>query len=189
MARAFITRAGKSYFLKSKLTSKGNKTYYMTATEDDDCLDIVPHGYEIFEKPDIGMLYVRKSKPSKFSEEELKTISRHLKKNEELYDYQIDSVGKTLKIYTAEKELNERLFKIWESQLFPAEKIQSLRKEYMRFEERMRVIKEKDGYTFQRYCYRGSVDGWINIDGGTDLEELAEQNIKHLGFESYYDLF
>jgi hypothetical protein len=57
----------------------------------------------------------------------------------------------------------------------------------------MRVIltqhKSEREFVFQRYCYRGSIDDWIVIDSGSDLEALAQKNLYHLGKESYYELF
>jgi hypothetical protein len=64
---------------------------------------------------------------------------------------------------------------------------------FARYEERMRIIlvhrKGEREFIFQRYCYRGSIDDWITIDSGSDLEALVEKNLYHLGKESYYKLF
>jgi hypothetical protein len=43
-------------------------------------------------------------------------------------------------------------------------------------------------FTAQRYCFRGSIDDWIDIGYGS-LTTLVKQYVKHLGKESYFELF
>ena len=44
-------------------------------------------------------------------------------------------------------------------------------------------------YVAERYCYRSSVEGWIQIDGPAPLELLARKLAPHLGKGSFYELF
>lgn len=62
----FTNRRGNIYYVKSKLTKKGNTTYYMTKKKDEDCLNSLPDKYEVFEKPDTGVLYIRQKKEKMF---------------------------------------------------------------------------------------------------------------------------
>lgn len=192
MALQFFNRQGDCYYIKSKLTKKGNKTYFMTKKEDENCLEILPIGYEVFEKPDTSIMFIRQRKENIFKNTEIQLIEKELKKNEAIIDFKLDIIGSEIKIYIAEKEGNERLFQLWEKPFYSEEKINDLRKKFMRFEEKMRISKkvrkETNGYEFQRYCYRGSINDWISIDGGENLATLAKENIHHLGRESYYDL-
>ncbi len=192
MALQFINRQGKCYYIKSKPTKKGNTTYFMTKKEDEDCLEILPEGYEVFEKPDTCIIFIRQKKKSKFGERELQFIEKELKKNETIDDFRLEITGNTIKIFVAGKEDNDRLFELWDRPFYSGEKIKELRKRFMRFEERMRILKRSIGeaneYEFQRYCFRGSIDDWISIDGGENIQELAKENIYHLGKDSYYDL-
>jgi hypothetical protein len=43
-------------------------------------------------------------------------------------------------------------------------------------------------FTAQRYCFRGSVDDWIDIGHGP-LTKLVKRYVKHLGQESYFELY
>jgi hypothetical protein len=51
------------------------------------------------------------------------------------------------------------------------------------------ILEEKEQrlFTAQRYCFRGSIDDWIDIDHGT-LATLVRTYVKHLGNESYFNL-
>ncbi len=48
--------------------------------------------------------------------------------------------------------------------------------------------KESRLFTIQRYCFRGAIDDWIDVDHGT-LAKLVRNYAKHLGQESYFELF
>jgi hypothetical protein len=43
-------------------------------------------------------------------------------------------------------------------------------------------------FTAQRYCFIGSIDDWLDIGHGP-LTTLVKRYVKHLGQESYYELF
>ena len=44
--------------------------------------------------------------------------------------------------------------------------------------------------TFQteRYCFRGSIDDWIDVGWPGLLEKLCKLYVRHLGQESFYEL-
>jgi hypothetical protein len=41
----------------------------------------------------------------------------------------------------------------------------------------------------QRYCFLGSVDDWIEIGQPGKLTQLVKKYVKHLGKESYLELW
>jgi hypothetical protein len=43
-------------------------------------------------------------------------------------------------------------------------------------------------FDVERYCYRGSVDGWIHLDGPKKFAELAEKFLPHIGRDSFFEL-
>ena len=40
-----------------------------------------------------------------------------------------------------------------------------------------------------RYCFLGSIDDWITISNPDELPKLVKTYVKHLGEESYYELY
>jgi hypothetical protein len=52
------------------------------------------------------------------------------------------------------------------------------------------LLEDEQRRTFiaQRYCFIGSIDDWIDIGHGP-LTRLVKRYVKHLGQESYFDLF
>jgi hypothetical protein len=48
---------------------------------------------------------------------------------------------------------------------------------------------EKRLFALEGYCFRGSIDDWIYLVGPEELENLAKEYLKHLGQESFYELY
>ncbi len=194
MPFTFKTTKGKTYYLKSRITKKGNTTYYLTQKKDAECLSVVPAWYEVFEKYDSGQAYIRKVKASHIEPTEIAAIEKELRQNKLLHDFKLDICGDEIRIYTQESgAANERADLLKGFLSATRGNPEATWNRFARYEERMRVIltqhKSEREFVFQRYCYRGSIDDWIVIDSGSDLEALAQKNLYHLGKESYYELF
>ena len=195
MAKEFKSSKGKTYYLKSRTTKKGNLTYFMTVKLDSNCLERVPMGYEVFEKYDMGTLYVRKRITRQFSKEDIAFIEKELTSNTYIEDYKLDIHGTEIKIYTVEKDTERDSFveDSIASVMFDKSKIALFKRAMLRYEEHLKIQiegkKENKEFLVLRYCYRGSVDDWIVIDAGENLQELAKRTIVHLGKESYFELY
>ena len=52
------------------------------------------------------------------------------------------------------------------------------------------VLRDREANIFsvQRWCYRGSIDGWTYDLARGDLATLVEKYVPHLGKESFFDL-
>jgi hypothetical protein len=51
------------------------------------------------------------------------------------------------------------------------------------------IDKEARIFVAERFCFRGSVDDWIPIAGPNTLAAHVRKFVKHLGQESFYDLY
>jgi hypothetical protein len=182
MAINFKNRVGDNFFIKSKLTKTGKMTYFLTKTKEESCLSSLPEGYEVYERYDLGTMFIRKVQESLFTVNEIKEINSILRKNKSLSDFQLDVCGSEIKIFSLEKT---------ETGTIPKGFIPILIN-FSRYEFKMKIngFGQNDNRYFEimRYCYRGSVDKWISIDSGPDLKQLAEENLIHLGKDSFYDL-
>jgi len=62
---------------------------------------------------------------------------------------------------------------------------------HVRYSPMMRfVLRDADERLFevQRWCFRGSIDGWICLDGPASLPMLVDKYAPHLGHESFFEL-
>jgi len=51
------------------------------------------------------------------------------------------------------------------------------------------IDKKARVFVAERFCFRGSVDDWIPIGGPGTLAAHVRRFIKHLGQESFFELF
>lgn len=194
MAKEFKNSRNVAFYIKSKLTKKGNTTYFMTKKLDKECLDEEPQGFEVFEKPDSRTIFIRRRKPNKFGLKGVNIIKKELERNKNIADFKIDVNGDEVKIYTVdlEDERDNVFVGGLQDVLFSKSKMNVFRKAFQRFEERMRIKlmekKEEREYLVYRYCYRGSVDDWIIIDAGEDLADMAK-NLQLIGTEEYFESY
>lgn len=150
----------------------------------------IPEGYEIYENPN-AQVFLRKIQPQIISDNEKATIEKYVNKVKSDNQYIIDVKGKMITIYESQ-QTNYFIDDVLRG--FPnIDKVDAIeisqRADYyqpiMRF-----VIDDIKNRVFrvERYCFRGSIDGWLFLDNSNNLESLAKKYIKHLGSESFYDL-
>ncbi|MGK7910538.1 MAG: hypothetical protein AB4050_03505, partial [Synechococcus sp.] len=44
-------------------------------------------------------------------------------------------------------------------------------------------------FVAERYCFFGAIDNWILIGEADELSKLVRRYVKHLGQDSYYELY
>jgi hypothetical protein len=185
MVLTFKNLLNEHYYVKAKETKTGKTTYFLTKKLDEACLDKLPIEYEVFEKYDTRILYIRKAQPTLFSKEEIKVIEKELKKNKAIADFKLDCYGNEMKIYVAEDNESSQLSALM--RLMGGGVMN-----FKNYEERMKIkiegVNDDKSYEFMRFCYRGSVDDWIPIGGGKNLQKLAQKILIHLGEESFFEI-
>lgn len=100
MAINFKNRVGEDFFIRPKATKTGKTTYSLSKTKDDTCLSELPEGYEVYERYDLNMMFIRKMKDSLFTQKDIQTITTILKKNKSLEDFKLDINGNEMKIFS-----------------------------------------------------------------------------------------
>lgn len=187
-------RYGEPYYIKPKTTKTGKTTYTLTKKKSEDCLNRIPKGFEVYERPDTGIMYIRKIIPSKLTKKDKQILERQLKKNKALAGFSILEKGKIITIFITEQSQTERLGNIFGKYLNlkgGSLQLKALNR-LQKYDARLQIKIEEKGkekhYTFYRYCYRGVVDDWVVIGTGQDLKALAEKFIPHLGQDSYFEI-
>src|SRR5713101_8239953 len=112
----------------------------------------------------------------------------------EVKDYKVDIKGNALLIYTAEQDL-DALADIFKD-MYPVptaniELMTLLRKgiHYSPLLVFQLVDATRRTFQTQRYCFLGSVDDWIAIGKPGKLPQLVKTYVKHLGQDSYVELW
>lgn len=188
MVLQYINRRGQTYVLHQSTTKTGKPKYYFSLKTEGNLLDSIPEGFEIYENPN-SQVYLRKIQPKVFSDRELEIVDQGIKQYSKVKNFIIDVKDKSIIIYLADQDV-DKLSDIL-SELGGRDTSSRHIETLLTYGPMMRFLKKKDSKNFwvQRWCFRGAVDDWIDLDAGEDLESLVKKYAPHLGQESFYELY
>ncbi len=194
MAVEYTNRKGDVYYLHTGKTRTGRPRYFFSREPSDAPLDAIPAGYEVYESPEAGLVYLRKTKPMVVATFEREMVCDGIRRHAGLEHFLVDAQGDSLTVYLpAVSEDEPGLPAEGPGFLSP----QRLRVEINRIMHRSPYVKmmrfvlaDEDDRLFrvERWCFLGSIDNWVFLDGPDNLEKLVRKYVKHLGTESFFDL-
>ena len=194
MPETYVNRRGDTYYLHEGKTKTGKSKYYCSKTRSENVADNMPEGFEWHEHSDSGMVSVRKRRPSRILPAEKQMPDDGVHQIAKLKHFLIEQNADDLTVFLPDRNpedverLMSRLLPI-SSQESAAMRDWTLRN--VRYTAMMRfVLKYADRRLFlaERYCFRGSIDGWIQLSPPAPLELLLKEFVPHLGQESFFDL-
>ena len=192
-----VNRKGDRYYLQSGKTRSGKPRYYFGRKVTGTPVEEVPDGYEIHESPETGQVHVRKSKPTQIRPAEREMVCDGIRRLAGLEYFLVDVEGNSLVVYlpaSEEKAIDELIGKLGGFALpsFVRDRgakdsimCRSQYSKMMRFEL---LGAESRRFTVQRWCFLGSIDQWVFLDGPAPLSELVDKYVRHLGKESFFEL-
>jgi hypothetical protein len=164
--------------------------YYFSLESKGQLADAVPEGFEIYENPN-AQVFLRKIPPKLITDTERQVVENGMRKYAGVQDCKIDVKGKTIVIYTPNQSVEEFSQLLKDLNPFIGEaKVREYFTRSVQYSPMLQFLLEDEQrrlFTAQRYCFRGSIDDWIDIGYGP-LTTLVKQYVKHLGKESYFDL-
>jgi hypothetical protein len=182
---------GKTYYLHQGTTKTGKPKYHFSMQSEGTLADTIPDGFEIYENPN-AQVFLRRIPPQIITDEERQVVEEGMRKYAGVQDYKIDVRGNAIEIHTAhqESETFREMFTGFRPDLDQTQ-IAALVAQAVHYSPMMQFIlddAQRRLFTAQRYCFIGSIDDWIDIGHGP-LATLVKKYVKHLGKESYFDLF
>lgn len=183
-------RIDQTYYLHQGTTKKGNPKYFFAKKEPDTPVETIPDGYEIYENPN-AQVFLRKIQPKLITDDELAIVRQGVKAYAQVKHFLLDVKKNAIIIYTAEAQADPFLDQFPSLFTVPRQQIEELFTRHLNYMAMMRfVLADKQQRTFvaERYCFRGSIDDWIQISAPNALEKLVRQFVPHLGQESFYEL-
>ena len=193
MSVEYKTRKGKIYYLHVGKTKTGKPRYYFSMKRDGELVDEIPEGYEIYEHPANGQVFLRKKLPRLITDIEKHIVEKELKNADTSKRYLVDIKEKDITIFESDQDIGR-----WKEIFGPKAHLNdpSFMDDILAFEVDyspiMRfVLQDEKKRTFiaERYCFLGSIDDWIYIGGPGPLKEIAKEYVRHLGQESFFELY
>ena len=173
-------------------TKTGKPKYYFSMKREGQLAESIPEDFEIYENPN-AQVFLRRIPPKIITDEERQLVEDGMRKYASVQDYKIDVKGKAIIVYTADQSVDTLvdLFKDLHPDPAANPQLMTTLRGVIQYSPMLTFIlddKEQRLFTAQRYCFRGSIDDWIDIDHGK-LAQLVRTYVKHLGYESYFELF
>jgi hypothetical protein len=184
----YIIRRGQSLYLHKASTKTGRKKYFFSMKREGDQADSIPDGFEIYENPN-SQVFLRKKQPRLITDEEAALVDEGMKKFSDVECYIIDIKKHIITVYTSDQGVDR-----W-SDIFGALSQSRAKEMFSRFASYSPMLqfvledKERRLFITRRYCFLGSVDDWIEISQADTIGNLVREYLKHLGQDSFFELF
>jgi hypothetical protein len=184
---------GQTFSLYQGTTKTGKPKYYFALQSEATLAKAIPAGYEIYENPN-AQVFLRRIPPKIIADEECQVVEEGMRTYAEVKDYKVDVRGNALLIYTADQDMDTLAAIVCNPHASREENARrmTLLRQGIHYSP-MLVFQLVDATrrTFQtlRYCFLGSVDDWIAIGKPGKLSTLVKKYVKHLGQDSYVELW
>jgi hypothetical protein len=188
MAFAYTNRRGKTYYLHTGPKRGGGIQHYVSTDLRGPVADALPEGFEIHETPN-GQVYLRKKKTVRIQPAELALVERGLQRRQTSQHCYLAEVSDDM-IVIHEGETHTDMLCAFNLRL-SVEGLEEYATRNANYLPVMRFVLQDEAkriFQPQRYCFRGSVDDWIDIGEPDQLKKLAAKFLKHLGIDSLYEL-
>lgn len=194
MGAEYVNRKDQRYYLLQGRTKTGKPKYYCSRKPSGVPVAVMPEGYEWRESPEEGIVSIRKVRPSRIASIEREMLIRGIREQAGLDTFLVDIAGDSLVAYIPDRNPDEvasafgTRFGLGDAQ---GASMAAWTAKHMHYSAMMRfVLREEDERLFdaERWCFRGSVDGWIFLEGAAPLPSLIDEYVRHLGRESFFDL-
>jgi hypothetical protein len=182
------SRTGKTYYLHTGPKRGGGVQHFFSTKSTGSLAERVPDGFEIHEAVD-GKVYLRRAQPKLVRDEEVEVVHSKLAKRQSGFRYKVEARGKVITLHQSEDRLGAL------AAIMPRLSLRtddSLEEQFATYQAILRfslVDPERRLFAPERYCFRGSVDDWISIGPPDTIQKLVARYGKHLGKDSFYELF
>ena len=190
MTISHVNRHGATYYLHEGKTKTGKPKWHFSKKASGGTESRIPDGHEIFEDHR-GQPHVRPIKPKLIRPEEIAMIEKTIRETTRLRHFLVQDDEEKIIVYTPSQSPSAIDEMIGE---FGFMGTQALRD---KFEKRsplapmMRFTLDDSGdkrrFGVERWCFRGSIDGWFHLSGGS-LDAVARKYLPHLDKESFFEL-
>ena len=191
MAVEYVNRKGQTYFLYEGETKTGKPKYYLSRQPAGTPMTSIPDGFEIYENPN-AQPFIRRQLPKIIADDELSLVESEVHRFADLKYSLIDRKHTALTLYSVDNQ-REMIGAMRALGLVSGKAdVDDIARRFWTYSAVIRftlVDATRRIFQTQRYCFLGAIDDWIDIGKPGPLSALARRYIKHVGKDSFYDLF
>jgi len=187
----YTNRRSQTYYLHQDKTKIGRPNYFFSLKSSGPLAHTVPEGYEVYENPR-GQVFLRKKKPTIISDSEIRVVDEGMRKYSDIEYYMLDTKKNAIIVYLADQDVETMGELLPERYILKYRGMEKALDSILDYSPMMRFVltdNEKRKFVAERYCFLGAVEDWIYIGGPAKLENLIKRYLKHLGKESFFELF
>jgi hypothetical protein len=189
-----VNRKGDIYYLQSNAGSSGQFKYSFSRNPSAQAVVALPDGYEVREHPETAQVVIRRHKPSQIHVAEKTQLEESIRQQAKGLLFMVDLEDRSLIVYTSDMDADVRLMAL--RGIAPMDEETALRTHHWmlthaRYSKMLRFTltdRMTRRFSLERWCFSGSIDNWILIDGDSTLPELADKYVRHLAQESFFEL-
>jgi len=185
----YTARTRDVYYLHALTGKNGKPRYHFSIKPPAQPVPQIPDGFEIHENIR-GQVFLRRRTAQLITPAEVALVDAALGSLRSPNFCRQEVKKNSIVIHEAENQ-SESLRKVvlpWLNAA-PLEDYVSAHAVYMAVMRFTLVEAEGRKFIVERFCFRGSVDDWIFLDGPAPLAAHLKSYLKHLGKESLYDLY
>jgi hypothetical protein len=195
MSTAYTNRKGQTYYLCQGTVQTGKPHYYFAREPKGGPVEQLPDGYEIHEGAN-GLPFLAKSHPQVIHPAELTLVEAIVAQHPRAHNYRVTAKGGRIVISERIGADPDRLVPLLErlGGVFSrrAQEAREAIDQDARSSPVMRLIlvdENKRTFRAERWCYSGSINGWVDINVAGRLRRLARMLIPKLGTHAFFDLY
>jgi hypothetical protein len=180
-----VNRKRDTYFLHVGTTKAGKPKYWFSKGTEGELVETIPEGYEVYENPD-AQVFLRKIVPQLVTSAEVAIIKEGLERYAPGQNCVVDVHKEHIVVYHA-----ERLKLDFEGFRFGLRELPVYHGNYMKVMRFTLVDEKARSFRVQRWCFKGSIDDWIDLwasGGKGKLPDLVKKFCPHIGQESFFEL-
>ncbi len=194
MPITYTNRKGVTYTLCQGMTKTGKPRYYFACEPRGEPIETIPEGYRIGEGVN-GVVFLEKARPVLIRPEETAAVEAAVAQHRKAQNYRVRVKDDRIEIYERVGPDEEKLLSIF-ADLRPLmagldQRIHDEIEQYGQFTPVLRFIlcdEARRTFRIERWCYRGSIDDWIDIGSSGPVDRLARQTVPNLGSEAFFGL-
>ncbi|MDM8544602.1 hypothetical protein QUF90_26280 [Desulfococcaceae bacterium HSG9] len=164
MPLIYMNKGKQIYYLHQGKTKTGKPRYHFSMKDKGILTETIPEGCELYEHPANAQVFLRTKRPQIVTDIERYLVKKYLKKLNRPHHYLFDIKGKIITIFESNQNVDDlkAMFKTFRETTY---------RPIMRF-----ILEDKKRRIFvaERFCFKGSIDDWINIGRSDSLKNLLK---------------